>query len=578
MAPKRSRDGCITCKIRRVKCDETRPECKRCVLQGRACDGYTSNAATPMSRRALATAVRQLHVVGPASRVLGRPLPVDDVACFDFFRHCTASMTGSVFPGEFWSRHMLQVSHTEPAAWRAAVALGALHRRWETTGGRKAPKLTHNTNTIRFTQQAMQHYYSAMTLARSVRNPATLAVISAALAAAAHLAGRWGDIQVHIRAGLNLLRELEIKTETDQPSSLSSSPSLDSVAQTLERLDIQSMAFSDARVPYAYDAAFNCNSKHPDLDRCNRPSPAYLSVRQNVFEFRDLDHAALVLFRLTRQMFILSGTASAAIISLVEFESTRRQMTEDAKIWEAALEALLKRQETIRQNDTAGKPLQDPEKQQQQRTLVLSLRLYHATLYLILGATKAEYALSERGWDHQIPLFERIVSLAAEVAAHTVSPLPFFMSLEPGLAMPLYLTVIRCRHPVIRRRALALLRTLNRQEGVWNCAMAARAAEQVVMIEEEGIEMGLPLRASYEDLRDVVYSPPDLGNRSSHGDDGSEKDDEQPIYWPGGWPNIPEEKRFREQDVTFDVEDNKLRLAIHTTDSGRSRPRVVTLD
>jgi hypothetical protein len=26
--------GCITCKIRRVKCDETKPECRRCIKFG----------------------------------------------------------------------------------------------------------------------------------------------------------------------------------------------------------------------------------------------------------------------------------------------------------------------------------------------------------------------------------------------------------------------------------------------------------------------------------------------------------------------------------------------------------------
>ncbi|KAE8413553.1 hypothetical protein BDV36DRAFT_268138 [Aspergillus pseudocaelatus] len=32
--------GCITCKARRVKCDETRPSCQQCSLQGTTCGGY----------------------------------------------------------------------------------------------------------------------------------------------------------------------------------------------------------------------------------------------------------------------------------------------------------------------------------------------------------------------------------------------------------------------------------------------------------------------------------------------------------------------------------------------------------
>ncbi|KAH8701545.1 hypothetical protein BGW36DRAFT_371084, partial [Talaromyces proteolyticus] len=39
---KKSRGGCITCKIRRKKCDEMRPSCQRCTGTGRKCDGYLS--------------------------------------------------------------------------------------------------------------------------------------------------------------------------------------------------------------------------------------------------------------------------------------------------------------------------------------------------------------------------------------------------------------------------------------------------------------------------------------------------------------------------------------------------------
>ncbi|KAJ5501987.1 hypothetical protein N7463_004861 [Penicillium fimorum] len=39
-APK-LKSGCMTCKVRRVKCDEEKPHCRRCISTGRKCDGYT---------------------------------------------------------------------------------------------------------------------------------------------------------------------------------------------------------------------------------------------------------------------------------------------------------------------------------------------------------------------------------------------------------------------------------------------------------------------------------------------------------------------------------------------------------
>ncbi|KAF2167517.1 hypothetical protein M409DRAFT_66055 [Zasmidium cellare ATCC 36951] len=38
----KSKTGCGTCKIRRIKCDESKPSCNKCVSTGRKCDGYES--------------------------------------------------------------------------------------------------------------------------------------------------------------------------------------------------------------------------------------------------------------------------------------------------------------------------------------------------------------------------------------------------------------------------------------------------------------------------------------------------------------------------------------------------------
>ncbi|KAM3432457.1 hypothetical protein MY4824_006534 [Beauveria thailandica] len=42
----KSKTGCATCRIRRIKCDEGKPYCQRCVLTGRQCSGYAVPAAS----------------------------------------------------------------------------------------------------------------------------------------------------------------------------------------------------------------------------------------------------------------------------------------------------------------------------------------------------------------------------------------------------------------------------------------------------------------------------------------------------------------------------------------------------
>ena len=58
-----------------------------------------------------------------------------------------------------------------------------------------------------------------------------------------------------------------------------------------------------------------------------------------------------------------------------------------------------------------------------------------------------------------------------------------------SLIPPLFLTATRCRVPHVRRQALSLLRQLDSVEGVWNSKSAARIAEQVMLIEERGLDM-----------------------------------------------------------------------------------------
>lgn len=38
----RSRGGCVTCKKRKLKCDEGKPTCQRCHIEGRECAGYAN--------------------------------------------------------------------------------------------------------------------------------------------------------------------------------------------------------------------------------------------------------------------------------------------------------------------------------------------------------------------------------------------------------------------------------------------------------------------------------------------------------------------------------------------------------
>ncbi|KAK0123739.1 hypothetical protein ONS95_008746 [Cadophora gregata] len=184
--------GCNNCKNRRVKCDETRPQCLKCVRSGRQCEGYpaykrTLESAIPIAPRpenpsgssissasgssassgsppAARHPVRKHRVIQvPRARVKKRQVVIPDNPVvkyisprqtpelpsptlyrpggfafdsqegqyFQVFRTHTASELSGFFDSEFWQRSVLQESHSEASIRHAVVALGALYKTLE---------------------------------------------------------------------------------------------------------------------------------------------------------------------------------------------------------------------------------------------------------------------------------------------------------------------------------------------------------------------------------------------------------------------------------------------------------------
>ncbi|KAK4223674.1 hypothetical protein QBC38DRAFT_487172 [Podospora fimiseda] len=498
--PRRTRTGCITCRIRRIKCDETKPSCQRCTSTGRPCDGYllptTASPSSALSSRALASAVRTLHILGPASRVFSPALPTHESSCFDFFRVCTASMTG----GGFWQGQVLQLAHCEPAIWRGIVAIGALHRRWEVSG-------RDSFQVKEFTKEALKNYWRAISLGskHQTKDKRVLVVLSVVLAAAANMSGRWGDSLVHIRSGMKLLME-----GGDMKG-------MENVALTLGRLDFQAMVFNSSGDEYQYVEG---DGRIPGWFRDESKM-----ARVGDSGMKDLTEGAIVLFGIMRYYFTVLAAAGKGAFPIEEIGNVYFRVVEETDKWQMEFERLIAEMELTR--------LRTEEERTRMANSVLGLRLYHTTFLLLL---RAGVAGPEGRWDAHQDIFEMIIALAEEQERKTKSPLPLFLSLEPGLVMPLFLVAIRCRHPIVRRKALNLLRGMNRHEGMWNSIGVLVVAEQVVLAEEEYLPFYLPL--VLENLDSI--RPPQLE-----------------LY---GWPMVPEEMRISRNACLVEAEKNQIEL------------------
>jgi hypothetical protein len=125
------------------------------------------------------------------------------------------------------------------------------------------------------------------------------------------------------------------------------------------------------------------------------------------------------------------------------------------------------------------------------KVLGILKNMCYVSLHIIRQAGERPHEDDQTAWDMFNPEFEATVSLAEDVLLSSYSsaealPTPTF-SLDMEIVGPLYGVASRCRDPYIRRRAIYVLQSCARQEGMWNAALTARVAERLVKLEEEGL-------------------------------------------------------------------------------------------
>lgn len=126
--------------VRRVKCDEGRPSCQRCISTGRKCDGYEKKSSDSPASSDSSSHDNETSTVltqSPSSSVI---LTSDrERHAFHFFINMTAPMMGGFGKESCWSEMIPRAAHHEPSIRHAVVALGALHHSRERSSRSTSP-------------------------------------------------------------------------------------------------------------------------------------------------------------------------------------------------------------------------------------------------------------------------------------------------------------------------------------------------------------------------------------------------------------------------------------------------------
>ncbi|KAF2185302.1 hypothetical protein K469DRAFT_739026 [Zopfia rhizophila CBS 207.26] len=501
--PKRARrygakvkTGCITCKIRRVKCDEKKPNCLRCISTGRKCDGYAQNKKDFQFQALSLSQASSFRYTVPMFSGFD-----DNVHYLEFYHHCAGPTLSSKFDNEFWSRISLQMAQSEPAVRHALIALGYLHKTepGNLKHARSGFAADHEPRTLLF------HYNrSVRCLVDRMAEPSysrEVGLVTCVLFICIEfLRGNYHTAFTHLRSGLKIISEWQQGRLNGSPgSSLSVQPSLaisrcfsgpttmieDKLIPMFVRVIATALLYG-----VSIEQVFAISCPLPQ-DFRERPFMTVLEAQSSVHELRN-----------PSILYVTTMAKKLILREPVTAEDLQYQMhlLECHRAWFRGLQ-ILEREKHLSKED---------------KVTASSLKVsYYATSILVACAAEvnqmpydehiesfkalnyhAKIVLDSMNLSTLTPSSPSIIHStsspassggAMSVFSPKTSPAANF-TFEISIIPSLYFTATRCRCPITRREAVSLLALNPPREGLWDAEQHLVVSNRVIEIEESEVD------------------------------------------------------------------------------------------
>ncbi|MCJ1325414.1 hypothetical protein MMC10_002077 [Thelotrema lepadinum] len=445
--------------VRHVKCGEERPSCSQCVSTGRTCDGYQYELA----RTAGVATIGQIKPQSPPSTTMNEW----ELRSLQFFQERTASQMSGFFSRSFWSELVPQIAHAEPSILHALVALSNFHEQFMLLD-----KSDHDARS----RSGLHHYNLAIRtlLAPQARSESLLmGLLCCVLFISTELLQ--GNILSAIRlakSGKAILSDIrDIRSSIEGQSSLQSLRT--ELNLQLVRLDFQVAAMSNRRYSeFLFDTCSDASTPHPTAVF------KLASVLEARRRYEEINRAWI------RHVWCCQRSGVQLDLSL---------FSDLLGHWDRAFEDLKAREHEYHAPD-------------RREIAFLEMNRRQFEISFAMAAIVPGKESSIKFWDDKTSLLNETLdhaAIAVDLSEDTSSSSPSF-SLDSGINVHLYTVAYRCRDPVIRRRAIAMLRSANRHEGLWRSDLVAYVAERIVTLEEEGLTVrscrDVPDEARLKDL------------------------------------------------------------------------------
>ncbi|KAJ0344979.1 hypothetical protein COL154_005696 [Colletotrichum chrysophilum] len=451
------RTGCITCKRRRVKCDEAKPTCHNCVKRKVPCEGYITEPRAPKTPPKQASRSPRDAVVAISPRVVEpsyEGLVFTSQLQRDHFDHWLWFAGDTlVFPSELITETIPQLARSDAGVRNAAFAIGAASLGSFTREQRLRGKGPYYSDALRYYNRALQHTAASVTTEESFPKVLMTCLLFFMFEA---LQGDRKAALIHLNHGCHILDQYERRVGRKR------TPLLEAIVANFQRLTMQSWshggdhpAETEEHVPWCCRGRMKryAVDEMPEVFDTLDEAHRWWEITQH----HVVHHAPLLIG------FRVEGTGNkspAAYPSTQSLPISTEKVKEHMKFierWRARFLPLVGAPE---------KHAKDQEDRERLKTLGLRI---HST-YLSAPTKTANYT----DWEALVsltPAFREVVTLSEKFLTiqqrHAKMGEVFTMnSISP--TWPLGAAAILCADDSVKADAMRLLRRFPRRDGLWD--------------------------------------------------------------------------------------------------------------
>jgi hypothetical protein len=512
------RTGCITCKKRHVKCDESKPYCHNCLRSRGQCEGYVDSKKKRNGPVQVCWDSKEV-VHDPKTQQLLDPDLLD-------FRHATDMLYFQEFvglaqspwitaasTGDFWAVTLPQLARNHGTLRNAAMAIGAMSM-WHRRSAKETPQAVSKPILAATDDEhylhAVAYYCQSLKLQSQRATPEDAVFLSILLLYFELLRGNRRAALDHVNHGLALFLALSTDGEAFRLiDNLAPDPKplLGVVADIFSHLASQARTILPNRIangPSLPNVVKGLKNKKQTMESffvfLSKLPGSSVAIDDMPPSFQDLDEFEKYWVAARRGQIAMATIAMEIIrdsgVLLSKDEDFIMQCFTELLANPRVRDFCTRSKELMNGIDASFSPLfkkiimSDPESPQYLRAIHLRLQFLVVNLF----ADPSVYTDVEPA-ESLTPMFRESLSLAEIALRHATRrakdhPARQF-SLQSEISWFLLMTSLFCRDPLLRDEATWMLKDYPGQDGLWNPRALYALAMKNRVLERENI-IGTP--------------------------------------------------------------------------------------